>query len=76
MPSKARSWTAISVYMLVAIIKKRLGIKADLYTILQVLSLTLFEKTTLKQIFTEEDFTMQDRKDAIQLNLFDNLTGH
>ena len=73
---KSQIWTAISVYVLVAIIKKRLGIKADLYTILQVLSLTLFEKTTLKQIFTEEDFTMQDRKDAIQLNLFDNLTGH
>ena len=69
-------WIAISVYVLVAIIKKRLGIKADLYTILQVLSLTLFEKTTLKQIFTEEDFTMQDCKDAIQLTLFDNLTGH
>jgi len=73
---KSQIWTAISVYVLVAIIKKRLGIKADLYTILQVLSLTLFEKTTLKQIFTEEDFTMQDRKDAIQLNLFYNLTGH
>jgi hypothetical protein len=73
---KSQIWTAISVYVLVAIIKKRLGIKADLYTILQVLSLTLFEKTTLKQIFTEEDFTMQDRKDAIQLNLFVNLTGH
>jgi len=73
---KSQIWTAISVYVLVAIIKKRLGIKADLYTILQVLSLTLFEKTTLKQIFTEEDFTMQGRKDAIQLNLFDNLTGH
>jgi len=73
---KSQIWTAISVYVLVAIIKKRLGIKADLYTILQVLSLTLFEKTTLKQIFTEEDFTMQDRKDAIQLNLFDNLTRH
>ena len=73
---KSQIWTTISVYMLVAIIKKRLGIKADLYTILQVLSLTLFEKTTLKQIFTEEDFTMQYCKDDIQLNLFDNLTGH
>ena len=73
---KSQIWTAISVFVLVAIIKKRLGIKADLYTILQVLSLTLFEKTTLKQIFTEEDFTMQDCKDAIKLNLFDNLTGH
>jgi hypothetical protein len=47
---KSQIWTAISVYVLVAIIKKRLGIKADLYTILQVLSLTLFEKITLKQI--------------------------
>ena len=49
--AKSQIWTAISVYVLVAIIKKRLGIKADLYTILQVLSLTLFEKITLKQIW-------------------------
>ena len=45
---KSQIWTAISVYVLGAIIKKRLGIKADLYTILQVLSLTLFEKTLWK----------------------------
>ena len=59
---KTQIWTTISVYVLVEIIKRRLGIKIDLYIILQVLSLTLFEKTTLKQIFTEEDFTMQDCK--------------
>lgn len=44
---KIQVWTAISVYVLVAIIKKRIGIKQDLYTILQVLSLTLFEKTPI-----------------------------
>jgi len=44
---KTQIWIAISVYVLVAIIKKRLNIKADLYTILQILSLTLFEKTSI-----------------------------
>ena len=41
---KSQIWIAISVYVLVAIIKKRLNIEADLYTILQILSLTLSEK--------------------------------
>ena len=42
---KTQIWIAISVYVLVAIVKKRLGVAASLYTILQILSLTLFEKT-------------------------------
>ena len=42
---KSQIWIAISVYVLIAIIKKRLELKADLYTILQILSLTLFEKS-------------------------------
>jgi len=46
---KSQIWIAISVYILVAIIKNRLGITLDLYTILQILSLTLFEKTLLTQ---------------------------
>ena len=45
---KSQIWIAVSVYVLVAIIKKRLDLKADLYTILQVLSLSLFEKLSLK----------------------------
>jgi len=47
---KSQIWIAISVYVLVAIIKKRLNLKTDLYTILQILSLTLFEKTPLDQL--------------------------
>ena len=62
--------------MLVAIIKKRLDLKADLYTILQVLSLSLFEKLSLKQILIGEDYTPQQLQRSIQLNLFDYLKGH
>ena len=42
-------WIAISVYVLVAIIKKRLKLDASLYTLLQILSVTIFEKTTIQQ---------------------------
>jgi len=48
---RSQIWIAVSVYVLVAIIKKRLGIKASLYTILQILSVTPFEKTPLNQAF-------------------------
>ncbi|HMG32703.1 MAG TPA: IS4 family transposase, partial [Blastocatellia bacterium] len=61
-------WTAISVYVLVAIIKKRIGIKQDLYTILQVLSLTLFEKTPILSLFDDDYF--QRTNSANQLNLW------
>jgi len=72
---KSQIWIAISVYVLIAIIKKRLDIEMDLYTILQILSLTLFEKTPLEQILTGSDYTMYDAINANQLNLFDNLAG-
>ncbi len=72
---KSQIWIAISVYVLVAIIKKRLDIKADLYTILQILSLTLFEKTSLLQILTGAEYINEDRDIANQLNLFDNFPG-
>ena len=72
---KTQIWIAISVYVLVAILKKRLDFKADLYTIFQVLSLTLFEKTLLKQLLSENDSIMQDVGRYKQLILFDNLTG-
>jgi len=61
--------------VLVAIIKKRLDLKADLYTILQVLSLTLFEKTPLDQLFMKSDSQDENCTMRNQLNLFDNLTG-
>jgi len=72
---KSQIWIAISVYVLVAIIKKRLNIKADLYTILQVLSLTLFEKYQLDQLLMTSDYNDDDYDIDNQLNLFDNLTG-
>jgi hypothetical protein len=72
---KSQIWIAISVYVLVAIIKKRLEIPADLYTILQILSLTLFEKTSLKHMLTGEENRTEERLQSNQLNLFDNLSG-
>jgi len=46
---KTQIWIAISIYVLVAIVKKRLGLDRSLYTILQILSVTLFEKTPILQ---------------------------
>jgi len=73
---KSQIWIAISVYVLVAIVKKRLKIDADLYTILQVLSLTLFEKIPLDQLLIKSDYGDKNLDLDKQLNLFDNLTGH
>ncbi len=67
---KTQIWTAISVYVLVAIIKKRLDLDQPLYTILQVLSVTLFEKTQLYQAFTKIDYTSQEVDPCIQLEMF------
>lgn len=72
---KSQIWIAISVYVLVAIIKKRLDIKADLYTILQILSLTLFEKTQLLQLLTGAESMSGGPGLNNQLNLFENLPG-
>jgi len=60
---KTQIWIAISVYVLVAIIKKRLNLQHSLYTILQVLSVTAFEKAPITQVlrdFTEADITTQN----------------
>jgi hypothetical protein len=52
---KTQIWIAVSVYVLVAIIRKRLGLKASLYQILQILSVTLFEKTPILQALQPSD---------------------
>ena len=72
---KSQIWIAISIYVLVAIIKKRLQLKANLYTILRILSLALFEKTPLDQLLMNPDYNSDQYESGIQLNLFDNLTG-
>jgi hypothetical protein len=68
---KTQVWIAISAYVLVAIIKKRLKSEASLYTILQILSLTLFDKTPLIQLLTETPLASEDLAMANQLNLFE-----
>ena len=68
---KSQIWIAVSVYVLVAIIKKRLNLDASLYTLLQILSLTLFEKMPLQQAFPGRDYKMPDGVPCNQLNLFE-----
>ena len=68
---KAQIWSAVCVYVLVAIVKKRLAIKASLYEMLQILSLTLFEKTQLLQLFTRIPPQISHQEAANQLSLFD-----
>jgi hypothetical protein len=68
---KTQIWIAISVYVLVAIVKKRLNLDQSLYTILQVLSVTLFEKTPILQAFTEVSYTNQTLLSDKQLKLFE-----
>ena len=67
---KTQIWIAISVYVLVAIVKKRLNTEASLYTILQILSLTLFEKTPLDQLLKNLEMQMTIQQNSNQLNLF------
>ncbi len=68
---KTQLWIAVSVYVLIAIIKKRLDLDASLYTILQVLSVTVFEKTSLLQMLSEAERADESRPLYNQLNLFD-----
>ena len=68
---KTQIWIAISVYVLVAIIKKRLNLEIELYTILQILSLSLFEKQALDQLLTNKDYNNAIIENPNQLNWFD-----
>jgi hypothetical protein len=68
---KTQIWIAITIYVLVAIVKKRLKIEASLYTILQILSLTLFEKKPLDQLLENTELQMITPENDNQLNLFD-----
>ena len=67
---KAQVWIAISVYILVAIMKKRLKIEASLYTMLQVLSVTIFERMPVLQALTEQDSKTITDDNSNQLILF------
>ncbi|HEY6621096.1 MAG TPA: IS4 family transposase [Steroidobacteraceae bacterium] len=67
---KTQIWIAVSVYVLVAIIRKRLGLKASLYQILQILSVTLFEKTPILRALQTTDPQFDLPNSDNQLNLF------
>ncbi len=68
---KTQVWIAVSVYVLVAIIRKRLHLDLSLYTILQILSVTVFEKAPLFQVLTKPERTTDNPLSPNQLNLFD-----
>jgi hypothetical protein len=69
---KAQIWTAVSVYVLVAIVKKRLNLDASLYTLLQIFSVTLFEKIPLNKDFLDFNYSCEDGVFCNQLNLFNS----
>ena len=67
---KTQIWIAVSVYVLVAIVKRRLRLEASLYTLLQVLSVTIFEKMPIQTALSSEATRSDSIVSANQLNLF------
>jgi hypothetical protein len=68
---KTQVWVAVSVYALVAIVKKQLGLELSLYKILQILSVAVFEKTPILEGFSNFNDEFPDGESCMQLNLFD-----
>lgn len=68
---KTQIWIAISVYVLMAIIKKQLKLDGSLYKILQILSVTAFEQVPIKQVLTNFDYSSEDPGSDKQLLLID-----
>jgi len=68
---KTQIWIAVSIYVLVAIVRKRLGLEASLYQILQILSVTLFEKTPILRALQAADYESEPGNPGNQLILFD-----
>lgn len=68
---KTQIWIAVCAYLLVAIMKKELHINQTLYTILQVLSVSLFEKTPIIELFAIRMSTLESIESQKQLCLFD-----
>ncbi len=73
---KTQIWCAVATYVLIAIVKKELQIDASLYTLLQILSVSVFEKTPLQQVLQGGAPGNNAAANPNQLNLFDFLTGH
>ena len=69
---KVQIWTAVSVYVLVAIVRKRLNLDVSLYTLLQIFSVTLFEKIPLNKGLLDTNYRHEDDVFRNQLNMFDS----
>jgi len=67
---KTQIWIAISMYVLVAIIRKQLGLEPSLYQILQIISVTIFEKTPILEAFANLEPQSEESYPCNQLNLF------
>lgn len=67
---KTQIWIAVSVYLLVAIVKKRLDINLSLYTFLQILSISIFEKSPILGLINDVDYRLKNNDFDNQLNLF------
>ncbi|SRR6266516_4156728 len=68
---KTQVWIAVSVYVLVALLKKQLNLESSLYEILQILSVTQFEKDSILQVLTDFDYNLQAPDLSKQMQLFD-----
>ena len=68
---KTQIWCAVSTYVLIAIVKKELQLDASLYSLLQILSVSVFEKIQLSQAFAGSGLLQNQSDFANQLNLFD-----
>ena len=66
---KTQIWIAVSVYVLIAIVRKRLKLEASLYTLLQIISVNIFEKMPLKSAITPENYKLINLLDDRQLEL-------
>ena len=68
---KTQIWIAVSVYVLIAIVKKRLNSSASLYEMLQILSLTMFERTAINQLLSQQPQVLDEPVSPNQLSLFE-----
>ena len=68
---KIQVWTAMATYALIAIVKKRLGLQHSFYTILQILSTSVFEKTPVQLVFQRYDDEISNKANSNQLTLFE-----
>ena len=68
---KSQIWIAVSVYVLVAIVRKRLNLSLSLYEMLQILSLTLFERIELPSVLSRSNALAEINRSANQLILFE-----